>query len=187
MANISLWGASYSDVPAVTLPQTGGGTVTFYENGGGASNVVTGTFKGTTTGAAMDVTLNYTGSGFPVALLIYPDGGKTSIQSINQRYIIESFYCVKNYSSITPQYSGKYQGIDTADLCFIYRNAATGSTSHSRYASYGTPMYNDQAATGSQSAVIQFRSSTKMSAFIAGTSYGFVANVDYKYWVIYSS
>lgn len=27
-------GASYTDVPAVTLPKTGGGTVTFYENGG---------------------------------------------------------------------------------------------------------------------------------------------------------
>ena len=35
MANITLLGASYTDVPAVTLPQTGGGTVTFYENGGG--------------------------------------------------------------------------------------------------------------------------------------------------------
>lgn len=35
MANVTIWGASYSDVPAVTLPQTGGGTVTFYENGGG--------------------------------------------------------------------------------------------------------------------------------------------------------
>lgn len=34
MANITLMGASYTDVPAVTLPQTGGGTVTFYENGG---------------------------------------------------------------------------------------------------------------------------------------------------------
>lgn len=34
MANITLLGASYTDVPAVTLPQTGGGTVTFYENGG---------------------------------------------------------------------------------------------------------------------------------------------------------
>lgn len=32
MANITLLGASYTDVPAVTLPQTGGGTVTFYEN-----------------------------------------------------------------------------------------------------------------------------------------------------------
>lgn len=35
MANITLMGASYTDVPAVTLPQTGGGTVTFYENSGG--------------------------------------------------------------------------------------------------------------------------------------------------------
>ena len=39
MANITLMGASYEDVPAVTLPQTGGGTVTFYENGGSAELV----------------------------------------------------------------------------------------------------------------------------------------------------
>lgn len=32
MANITLLGASYTDVPAVTLPQTGGGTVRFYED-----------------------------------------------------------------------------------------------------------------------------------------------------------
>ena len=31
MANISLLGANYNDVPAVTLPQTGGGVATFYE------------------------------------------------------------------------------------------------------------------------------------------------------------
>lgn len=40
MANITLMGASYTDVPAVTLPQTGGGTVTFYENGGGGGTYV---------------------------------------------------------------------------------------------------------------------------------------------------
>lgn len=34
MANITLLGASYTDVPAVELPQTGGGTVTFYEGPG---------------------------------------------------------------------------------------------------------------------------------------------------------
>lgn len=32
MANITLMGASYTDVPAVDLPKTGGGTVRFYEN-----------------------------------------------------------------------------------------------------------------------------------------------------------
>lgn len=37
MANITLLGASYTDVPAVDLPQTGGGTVRFYENGGAPS------------------------------------------------------------------------------------------------------------------------------------------------------
>lgn len=53
MANVTLWGASYSDVPAVILPQTGGGTVTFYENGGGGGQayddliaVLGGTFSG---------------------------------------------------------------------------------------------------------------------------------------------
>lgn len=38
MANITLLGASYTDVPAVDLPQTGGGTVRFYEDGGTTSN-----------------------------------------------------------------------------------------------------------------------------------------------------
>ena len=32
MANITLLGASYTDVPAVDLPKTGGGTVRFYED-----------------------------------------------------------------------------------------------------------------------------------------------------------
>ena len=32
MANITLMGASYTDVPAVDLPQTGGGPVRFYED-----------------------------------------------------------------------------------------------------------------------------------------------------------
>lgn len=29
--SISLWGAVYSDVPAVDLPKTGGGTARFYD------------------------------------------------------------------------------------------------------------------------------------------------------------
>lgn len=37
MANITLMGASYTDVPAVDLPKTGGGTIRFYENGGSPS------------------------------------------------------------------------------------------------------------------------------------------------------
>lgn len=47
MANITLMGASYTNVPAVDLPQTGGGTVRFYESGGGSSaQTATGTVSG---------------------------------------------------------------------------------------------------------------------------------------------
>lgn len=45
--NITLMGASYSDVPAVTLPKTGGGSATFYDttiasNGAAATDIASG-------------------------------------------------------------------------------------------------------------------------------------------------
>ena len=45
--NITLLGASYSDVPAVTLPKTGGGTATFTDttitsNAASASDILSG-------------------------------------------------------------------------------------------------------------------------------------------------
>ena len=41
MANITIWGASYTDVPAIELPKTGGGVATFYESGGGGGDAQT--------------------------------------------------------------------------------------------------------------------------------------------------
>lgn len=58
MANITLLGASYTDVPAVTLPQTGGGTVTFYENGG-SGGVITETVMDATITATDQDTSGY--------------------------------------------------------------------------------------------------------------------------------
>lgn len=31
MANVTLWGASYTDVPAIEVPKTGGGQATFVD------------------------------------------------------------------------------------------------------------------------------------------------------------
>ena len=47
--NITLWGASYSSVPAVELPKTGGGTATFVDED--------------------EIITYYTGSGAPSASL----------------------------------------------------------------------------------------------------------------------
>lgn len=68
MANITLLGASYENVPAVTLPQTGGGTVTFYENGGGSDEMNIQAYTGVdyvraSSYTATDVTLTVKKSG----------------------------------------------------------------------------------------------------------------------------
>lgn len=104
--NITLLGASYTAVPGVQLPKTGGGTALFTDvtpttatasdvasgkvfftangtqttgtasGGGGASNIVTGTFTTSSTkGAAATLSIPYTGSGYPVAGLFWISGG----------------------------------------------------------------------------------------------------------------
>ena len=215
--NITWLGNSYSDVPYVQLPATGGGTARFDDasvttasasdvasgkiflaadgtptqgtasggGGGGASNVVTGTFKGTTTGAAMDVTLNYSGSGYPIAVLVFPSDGTTSgtFGSTIQRYAFQIYTQVKADTSATPSYINATEDATTAMA--RYKNSTTSSTNYSM--SGGTGGFRDADAGAGTNNGIRVRSATKMSVYIASTSYGFMANVEYRYVVLYSS
>ena len=143
--NITLLGASYSDVPAVTLPKTGGGTAQFTDvtdttataadvlstayfytaagvktqgtntgGGSGASNIVQGTFTtGSTRAGTGTATIGYTGSGYPIALLVFVDGGPynnstggntTWYNSVN-RYDVGFYSMVKSRVPTTPTYA----------------------------------------------------------------------------------
>lgn len=160
--------------------------------GGGASNIATGTFTGTTTGAAMDVTLNYSGSGYPVAVLIYPEEGpynaKTgSMYNLIQRYACIYFVAMKCESDTTPNYSNN-TSINSMSTVQYRKNSTSSATTYADTESNGENVMRDSAATSnSGSGIVRVRSSTTMSVFIAASSYGFAANITYKYWVLYSS
>lgn len=158
--------------------------------GGGASNVVTGTFKGTTTGAAMDVTLNYSGSGYPVAFHIYPTGGiwgNGSYYDLIQRYAIGWYAGIKMEVGTTPTYPTNQTGNENQMLVAYYYKSSSSSATSFAGATNTSYIYRNSNATSGSTNAIRFKSATSMTVYIASTGYGFPANIEYTYQIIYSS
>lgn len=81
--NISLWGASYSDVPSVTLPKTGGGSATFTDvtdTTATASDVASGKYFYTSSGIKTEGTASGGGGGG----LVYEMGTWTASANTNK-------------------------------------------------------------------------------------------------------
>lgn len=195
MANVTLWGANYTDVPAVTLPKTGGGTVTFYEDGGGsgggATNFVTGTFTTDSAAGADTIDIPYTGSGYPLACMVFIEGGAynsaiSGWYNSLQRYAVGQWTMHKSVMTSTPTYttSGtQNQGVVTA----IYKNSTSSSTSYTRTSAMNTNVFSSSNATNAAATCVRFKSKTQLSVYTNTSSYGLLPNTEYRYIVYYSS
>lgn len=219
--NVTIAGASYTDVPAVDLPQTGGGTATFTDvsattaqaadvtqgkqffdalgvltqgaasGGGGASNYVTGTFTGTTTNTAIDIDLPYTGSGWPIVIVVRPtegpyNGMTGSFYSLVHQYAISFFFMTKARATRSPGYSASADDYGVGYCRYKSSNATSYSGS---VISEKSVKYTTNNATGTAAAsALTVKSNKKLSVFISSPgTYGFAANIEYTYHVIYSS
>lgn len=225
--NITIMGASYTGVPAVTLPKTGGGTASFTDvtgttatasdvasgklfydalgvlttgtaSGGGASNVVHGSFTaGTTTGAAEVHTIDYSGTGYPIAMLLFIKGGPYNNTSTGdtvwynstQRYAVGVWGCIKSNTTTAPTWatSGTANQYTTFG---IYKNNASTATTYSRTSAMTTVVTSSSSASASNSVAntVKFRGNNHtISVYVASTSYGLLAGHEYEYWIVYSS
>lgn len=127
--NITLLGASYSDVPAVTLPKTGGGTATFTD--------VTDT-----TAAASDVASGkyfYTSAGVRTQGTSSGGGTSKNTQVVQGTTRTTSSTMTAIGAELTVSKTGTYD---------IYWSAFRSSTSSSY--TYATQLYIDGTAHGSE-------------------------------------
>lgn len=218
--NITLMGASYTAVPAVQLPKTGGGTARFDDasvttaiasdvasgkiflladgtiatgtnSGGGASNYIHGEFTTQSTAGVQTVTIPYTGTGYPIMAVVVVKGGaynssNTTWYNSVQRYAVGQWTMTKSVMSTTPTYStsgAANQGVTTA----IYKNSTSTATTYSRTSAMTTNAFSSSNASNSGALCVRFKSKTTMSVYVNTTSYGLLPDLDYEYFIVYSS
>lgn len=221
--NITLMGASYTAVPAVQLPKTGGGTARFDDasvttaiasdvaqgkiflasdgtittgtaTGGGASNFVTGTFTTpSTTSTNGTVTVPYTGSGYPIALVIFVEGGCYN-SAINgwynsmTRYAVGQYCITKANTTLAPTY-GTSGAANQGSVQLLFKNSTTSATSYSSTRSIAANSYSSTNATGTSTVSVRWRSNTLISYRTGGgtsSTYGLLADTTYRYIAVYS-
>lgn len=224
MANVALLGAVYADVPAVQVPAEGGGVATFYEvngsqtitqngtydvsalaeavvnvsGGGGASNVVQGEFTVGETGAVVEsVTIPYTGTGYPVAVMAYIKNGMyNSTETGNAdwynavlRYAVGALTIMKCNTTLAPTYTG-VGGANTAVFMSTYKNSTSSSTSYTRGGAPTQAIYHSSNPTGNSNQFIRFVGDGKTLKYYTAngtaSSYGLFPGATYTYQIVYS-
>lgn len=154
------------------------------------SKIITGTFTGTTTGAAFDISIPYSGSGYPITILVYPSDGTrkttSTLYTTVQKNAIVMFSMAKCDISLTPTYSNSGAN-DKGSTLTIYKNSDSDATSTTSNRVIDESVYRNNDATAAHSTAVRIKSATTISVYIASTSYGFMAGVEYTYVIQYSS
>lgn len=158
--------------------------------GGGASNIVEGTFTTGSSAGASSVNIPYTGSGYPISCIVVVEGGayKSGTDWYNsvQRYAVGQWTMTKSNFDTAPTYStsgSQNQGVTTA----IYKNSTSASTTYSRTSAMNSNVFSSSNATNSAASTIRLKAGNVLSYYVNTSSYGLHPNTTYRYIITYSS
>lgn len=162
-------------------------------SGGGASNFVMGTFTTGSTSGASSLTIPYTGTGYPIMAVVVVAGGmydeNSTWYNLVNRYAIGEWAMTKAAMTLTPTHASsgsENYGVVVA----TYKSSSSNATSYSRSGSLTSNTYSIAAsggrASGTNTQCVRFQSSTTMSYYVKGTSYGLAPGYKYEYFIAYS-
>ena len=158
--------------------------------GGGATNVVQGSFTGAIAekGTAKSISVPYSGSGYPVAIFIFPSNGADaeSIATLVHKYAVCMFMFTKNDVTSTPTYSGNTaENKGTVLNLYKYSDSDPATTTAGRDAS-ALILYTG-GAQQSTATCARMTSATNLSVYIADATSGFPDSIEFTYIIVYSS
>lgn len=180
-------------VNGVKLTGTGSG-------GGGASNIVMGTFTtGSTRNQTGSVSINYTGSGYPIALLVFVKGGayndtssgNTTWYNSVHRYDVGWYAMIKGRTTSAPTYDTG-SADNYGNVAIIYKNSTSTSTTYTRTSSMVVNTYTSaNTNAGASTICVRFKGNGKTLSYYIGnsasSSIGLAPSTEFQYIAIYSS
>ena len=194
--------AAAADVASGKYFYTSAGVRTAGTNsgGGGASNIVQGEFTtGATGGTTGSFTINYTGTGYPIALMVYVKGGAynnttsgdTTWYNSVTRYDCGWYSMIKARTTSAPTYSTS--GADNyGNVAIIYKNSTSTATTYTRTSSMTANVFTSSSTNAAAStAMCRFKGDGKTVSYYIGNAgsgtIGFAKSTTFSYIAIYSS
>lgn len=166
--------------------------------GGGATNIVQGTFTAGTAGTVQTINVPYTGNGYPIELNISVNGGthvnnsgdtnaQTWYDAIHQ-YAIGKYSMSKCGATNAPVYSGSNVFIDGGTVTSVYKNSSSNNNSYTRGYVLDNLMYESADPTAGSATTVTIPSNTSFKVLVseATSGYGFLSGLVYSYYVVYS-
>ena len=162
--------------------------------GGGASNFVTGTFTTGSSAGVGSVTIDYSGSGYPIMCYVVVDNGaynNTSTGDTNwynsvQRYAIGVWAMSKSNFTTAPTYSTSGSANQAVTMS-IYKNSTSQSTTYTRTSAMNTNTFSSSNASNAAATTIRFKANKTLSYYVNTSSYGLLPSTTYRYFIVYSS
>jgi len=165
------------------------------QGGTSCPKLVQGTFTtGSTRAGTGTVSINYTGNGYPIAVMVYMQNGaydpNDSWYNTISQYDIDAFYMTKSQMSSTPTFvSSASVPANQGVVCGIYKSSTSNATTHSRNGSSSAVFFNSSDASTGYNCV-RFKNSTKTMSYYIGNSasnrVGLAPSKTYAYIIVYS-
>ena len=164
-------------------------SVTGTYTGGGATNVAIGTFTTSSASGTQNVTLSYTGSGYPVMVNICVDEGaynsSGTFYGTVKRYAVACFTANKA-NNTAPTYATSGAN-NQAYVIQTYKSSTSTASTLTRGADTAANFFTSTAPSAAGSGCVRMSSKTNLVVYVAANSYGLMPSTVYRYQVVYSS
>lgn len=165
---------------------------------GGSSNIVTGEFTTPSTAGVTSLTIPYSGSGYPVEVVICikggifnnTAGGDSTWYNLKRRYAVGQWNMNKSEMNTTPTFrtsgSANYGAVQV-----LYKGSTSSATSYTNFGSASANVYSSSTASTGTNTFMRFTSNTNLSYNVvdanAASTVGLFIDTTYTYYVAYSS